>query len=497
MIKECASLLKILKKNRFIVILLLIIFVLRLPSLFEPYWYGDEGVYLTIGLAIKKGFLLYRDIYDNKTPLLYLLSALADGSLFWLKFFLLSSILVTIYFFYRLSQNLLIKEKAARIATIVFAILTTVRLLEGNIANAEMFILLPTVAGFSLFFSSHKKLTCFSIVAWGLILGLGVLFKVPAVFDFAVLLTFLVLFKEKDKIINLGKTEIYLTLGYLLPIFVTAGFFWLKGAFAPFFKACFLQTMGYLSSWQTGSHALSFRSLMQTNLFLKGFFVLIILSFLWLKRRKLKPTILLLLIWFAFSLFAATLSGRPYAHYLLQILPPLSLLAGWLFAEESKKIYRWVIVLVGALVFFFICSRFWTYSTLSYYQNFLEFTLGQKDKKAYFSFFNPSLPKVYSLAEFVAAQTKPTEKIFIWGDEPYLYTLARRLPATPYVVAYHIREQNLFNSIAQEIMKKKPVVIVIDKNQPRFSELETITQEQYLPLTSFDNYVVYRRRISL
>ena len=29
---------------------------LRIPSLFEPYWYGDEGIYLTIGQAMRHGW---------------------------------------------------------------------------------------------------------------------------------------------------------------------------------------------------------------------------------------------------------------------------------------------------------------------------------------------------------------------------------------------------------------------------------------------------------
>ena len=42
--------------------------ILRLPSLFEPYWYADEGIYLTIGNALRRGEILYSQIHDNKPP---------------------------------------------------------------------------------------------------------------------------------------------------------------------------------------------------------------------------------------------------------------------------------------------------------------------------------------------------------------------------------------------------------------------------------------------
>jgi len=43
-----------------ILILISIFILLRLPSLVEPYWYGDEGIYQVIGKALNSGRVLYR-----------------------------------------------------------------------------------------------------------------------------------------------------------------------------------------------------------------------------------------------------------------------------------------------------------------------------------------------------------------------------------------------------------------------------------------------------
>ncbi len=69
-------------------LILFSIFLFRLPSLYEPFWYGDEGIYLVLGQAVRKGLVLYRDIHDNKPPLLYWLAAVSEN-LFWFKFILL------------------------------------------------------------------------------------------------------------------------------------------------------------------------------------------------------------------------------------------------------------------------------------------------------------------------------------------------------------------------------------------------------------------------
>ncbi len=81
----------------FVVLLFVIIF--RIPNFFEPYSYGDETIYLTLGQGVRQGLTLYKNLHDNKPPLLYLTAALA-GNLFWFKAILLGwSLFGTILFF--------------------------------------------------------------------------------------------------------------------------------------------------------------------------------------------------------------------------------------------------------------------------------------------------------------------------------------------------------------------------------------------------------------
>ena len=70
-----------LNQHELLLVLLLLVITLRLPSLFEPFWYGDENIYLAIGQSIRHGQILYRDItdYPNKPPLIYLFAALASN----------------------------------------------------------------------------------------------------------------------------------------------------------------------------------------------------------------------------------------------------------------------------------------------------------------------------------------------------------------------------------------------------------------------------------
>src|SRR3989344_6229073 len=109
--------------------LLLLVLIFRIPTFFEPYSYGDETIYLTLGQGIKNGVPLYKGLHDNKPPLLYLTAALA-GNLFWFKAILAFWSIATIIFFWKLAQ-ILFKDnsKAQIISTAVFALSTPLPLL--------------------------------------------------------------------------------------------------------------------------------------------------------------------------------------------------------------------------------------------------------------------------------------------------------------------------------------------------------------------------------
>ena len=84
--------------------ILAIVLILRIPSFFEPYYYGDEMIYLALGQGVRQGLILFKDIHDNKPPLLYLAAAIA-GNLFWFKAILCFWNMFTVAFFYKLSSR--------------------------------------------------------------------------------------------------------------------------------------------------------------------------------------------------------------------------------------------------------------------------------------------------------------------------------------------------------------------------------------------------------
>src|SRR6267154_2662061 len=100
-------------KAVWVVIVLCVFFIfLRFPSVIEPYWYGDEGVYEVIGQAMDHGSVLYRDIWDNKPPLIYVIYALSQGDQPTVKVISLFVGLFSVFALFILAQKLLQKSSA-------------------------------------------------------------------------------------------------------------------------------------------------------------------------------------------------------------------------------------------------------------------------------------------------------------------------------------------------------------------------------------------------
>jgi len=474
-----------LKKNKFLLLLLLLTFLLRLPSLFEPYWYGDEGVYLTLGLAIRKGLLIYRDIYDNKPPLIYLLAALA-GNLFWFRFLLLLSCLGSLILMFKITQKLFAKNSfAQKLVPAIFLLLLNLPFLEGNITNAEILQILPNLLACWLLFN-QQEVNERSYFFAGLCFGISILLKIPAIFDLAAVIFFLYfLAGPKNNLL------LFLLVGAILPFTFCSLYYLGQHYLKDFLTIVLVQNFGYLSSWKTGSQQ---SSILKSGLFLK----LVILSLfslcLFLVKRKASQKLSLFIeIWFAFSLLAATLSNRPYAHYLLQIIAPLSLLIGVILVE--KKLVRYLALLsLFVLLLIFYKTQFWTYRVFPYYRNFFQFVLGRKSKNDYFAYFDSKTPTIYNISNFLLTNFSLNNgQIFMWADESYLYPLAGKIPTGRYVAAYHIIDFKKYTEVEKALRNRPPKIIIVDKNKKEpFPQLNQILKEKYLLVNQQNNFNLYR-----
>ncbi len=497
--------------------------ILRLPSLLEPYWYGDEGIYLTLGNAIRHGLTLYKDIHDNKPPVIYFMAALT-GSVFWFRFFLLAWNSVAIVAFERLAHLLLDdadhpgftsiggiqfpRVTYSTIATVLFAIIPFFA--EGAIANGEIFMVMPAIVGMYLLWRqmTNDKWQMKNIVLSGFFFSLAFLIKVPSLFDaFAAGFFFLIVvpftvWRVQKRDFHLGSYLLPLisfSMAFLLPILLSFAYYSAKGVGKEYVSAAFAQNIGYLSSWATGTHAASNVGSSGLKNRAVGFGIAMIALLLLSKKNGNKLTFLAM--WFAATLFGAFLAERPYPHYLIQVIPPASLLVVFLgqsLLQHSKGVRLLpILTAVTALVigiYGIWAIKFWYYPLMPYYQNYISFVTRRQTKDRYYAHFDPNLPAMYATSERIAAQTTPDDRIFVWGDYPMIYALSRRLPPGKYTSSYHIQDFNGFDVTTEALEKMKPKYIVIDTNyKTPYPGLAAYMTGQYVQVASIAPFVTYRK----
>ena len=239
---------------------------------------------------------------------------------------------MTLVVFDKLIKKLVEKKTWQRVSLVCFLIFTTLPVIEGNIANAEIFMILPTILGVSLLIDGwSKKIAKWKYVLAGMMFSVAFLFKVPALFEFLGLGFFFIVLANKnlkEMFASLKQVRWWLVLGgFLFPIVLSLAYYWFKGAGQEYLVAAFLQNIGYLSSWRTGSITKSGAST-QSGLAIRGLILFLIMAVFFFKAKKLNWKYKLVWTWTWFALFGALLSERPYPHYLLQVVASGSLLIG-------------------------------------------------------------------------------------------------------------------------------------------------------------------------
>lgn len=456
--------------------------LLRTPSVIEPHWYGDEGIYQVVGQALNEGRILYREIWDNKPPILYIIYAIVHADLFFVKLLSLISGFLSVIFFFFLALKIFKNRKAVIVATSLYAILFGAPVLEGNIANAENFMLLPIVAaGYFVYLYRHGRKTKQVIIA-GLLLSVAFMTKTVAIFDFAAFFTFL-FFTVSLKGKNLIKDYSYFIISFASLFLIFCSYFFLRGVFPDFVSGVFWQNVSYVSEQYGAANP-------YIILFVKTFLLLIFVAILVAMRKKMTNATLFIYLWIVFGIYNAFFSDRPYTHYLLVLLPAFSLLVGHIFEKTKTRIISIIGVII---VIFFAYYHFGIYrKNILYYQNYLQFITNGKIITDYQRFFDVNTPRDYKIANFITGNMEKNEPVLLLSDSAQIYSLSKKLPIGKYIVAYHITYYpRAERETKEEIEKERPRYIIQTSQGAIFKDLLSSYELKYI----MDGAKIYERKI--
>ncbi len=512
---------ELLDKKIPLLILLLLLILLRFPNLFEPYWYGDEAIYLTVGQGIKYGRGLYGGIVDHKTPIIYYLATVP--SQVWFRILNIVWMVASTILFYRLAKKILTKQKLVWFSSLVFILLTTLPFFEGNIPNGELFVMGFILAGANILMKTNyfdwlikgnkvKPGNNRPLFISGIFFGLGILTKVPALLDLAAFMsigwfyfTHQVFFKKENLWKNFKlilRKFVWLGLGVATPILISIIYFVIQGLGRDYLQYGLLYNFHYTSSWQVNIQP----SWLTIFFDLKAKLIILALSFISITigHKILKQKFKFLFGWLILTLFAATLSNRPYPHYYQQLVPAFSLLTGYIIArlinllkKEKRTLTTLIesslfVVTIAFIIKLSLLLNFHPYPTISYYRNFYQYISGQIDKKDYYQRFNPMMRDTYQAASYI--QKTGEKEIFIWGTNPMLYALSKTIPVGKFTVSFHIKDVKAYDETLESIKQVKPkIIVVMNDEHGQFDRFYAYLKKHYHLENEYQNMDLYLR----
>ncbi|MDD5382383.1 MAG: glycosyltransferase family 39 protein, partial [Candidatus Margulisbacteria bacterium] len=335
---------------------------------------------------LSQGEELYRDLVDNKPPVIFYVYSLIfkcfGESEAALRLFTAFFSLLTTFFIFLIGKELS-DERLGVVSALLYAIFSGGMFVEGTGSNTEIFMALPLVLGLYCYLREKPFLA-------GLFSGLAVMIKPVALFNYLVLLAG-------------GRAKwVKLVSGFLIVPLAFMVYFWLKGALAGFINCNLYYSLGMVNP-----NIVYF--LIRT-----GYVFLFENSVLWILAGlgailimvKLKePRSRILLWWTVFSLFGVFSAGYAFGHYYIQAMPGLCLLGGiavvrWKEFGFSKPITMSLWAIIAAFALFIIANQ---------YPFYLFYNGDQISVERYGT---PANVMARDIGLKIKARTKPDDRIF-------------------------------------------------------------------------------------
>ena len=439
--------------------LVLATFIIRLPGIVEPIG-PDQGVYATIGWGLQRGLALYRDLWEQKPPAIYLTYRAAFdlfgdrmSAIFWIDFLAAAVTVAVIFDLGRRLAGLRFGSVAA--AVVAFGTLPAARYTLGGFLErsvTETFVIpLAAVAMWTAVVAITRSRDGWLFLG-GLCVGAAATFKQTALIYWPAMIVWTWWVSDLRRA---RRATLYSGLGVVVVPAMAFAWLWQRGVLEDAWIALVRYNVAYLA---VGGHGFGYTvdrvahevwRRMKTDEIWAAGSISAAAAVVIIARRKTEPATwipALGLVWLAAAGIALVANGpRVFATYFMPPLIPMCLMFAWvldrtLFASGGVR----KVAGAGMLVFTAVMlarsgalgrafdATCWDAANL----------LGKIDRNQYLERYQSRWTQAYSaadnerLADYIRDRTPPGEPIFVFGMSAGTYFLSGHPPAVKFLWAY-------------------------------------------------------------
>jgi 4-amino-4-deoxy-L-arabinose transferase-like glycosyltransferase len=419
------------------VTIIALVVILRLPTLLPSLYNGDEGYYGIIANDTLDGGMFYRTAVDTKPPGIYYIYVAVfkvAGKNNLLAVHVLAILVVA-------ATALVVRRIGARVGDdwagawsgIGYAVFVhAYRPGDTLPANTEIFASLFLVLSVFAFLQGERKWGWGWMFLSGALVGVATLIRQPSAVTLGAMLAYLVYLwliprdKSLGRVLAAGSGAVT---GFIAVIAGLAWYYQWQGNLHDAYLWAWAFAIRYVESETTFLYVL--KRLVTVHLA-----VMLSWGLLWyfgilqvietirsLRRTGVVPTDhVLLILWLVLSYLAIFIGWRFPGHYHLVVIPPLSILAGQAFsrfvAEQRRSPqprWRWIRAgIIGAAALPAIGFLVGAFIVRTQTLNFLP------------------------IVQHIIKETRPNDRIFVWGSSPQFYSFSGRRMATRFVSCTHL-----------------------------------------------------------
>jgi 4-amino-4-deoxy-L-arabinose transferase-like glycosyltransferase len=461
--------------------------IIRFFSFFPSVIDHDESTYLEMSRMLLSGKILYVDMIDIKPPGIFLIlagfQAIFGQSIFLMRLLVAIWIGVTAFLVYKSGKLLFKDERASVAAGIIYIFFLSTWSFFGISITPEIFFNLFTITALYILL---KIPSVWKYFLAGFVAGLGFIIKYFVILDLAVFILFFAFisnYLDNQKISPIRTiTSLLLSgIGFLLPFALINLNYYQGDNWDAFVNIVYQAPRRYASP----IHPVKMPKFLMD--FQLKFFPVFICFYYSLLERKFRPENIrkikwLFILWSLAALLGVVISGNHYGHYTIQIMLPISLMAGFFFhsQREVPGCFRWLYVRKSGMIILIFLTILVTALKLEY-------------------IFRHDTPR--EVAGYLKANLKEGEIVYTGNYHHIIYFLLKQESPTPYIhrtlltdeghlYALRIDQQKEFN----KIISRMPVYILTQKEYPQNS-MKDFMQEYYRVEREFGDKVKAWRRI--
>lgn len=449
----------------------------------------DTSVFKYMAYLIEKGYMPYRDGFDHKGPLIYIINYLGMQIAFWrgvwvIEFLTLFITFLLIYKIARLECNRII-------STIVVLISTATLFQYYHLGNLVEEYALPFIALSLYIFSDYfisNKINKVRLVFCGLSFAAVFLLRQNMITLWLVMIIGVIVSCVKRKAYkDLGKYILFFSAGVLMLVMPILLWLIQGDALRAFFEDYFVFNMVYTSSAGGRATALakqqSFIHFMNNTIILVA--ITISIFFAYLKRTIFH---FCYSVYLFMSMLLICLSGQIFSHYGMVLVPaisyPIAIFLEYCAREKSNQILTFAVIQYFLVTF-----------ALPQWLTAIDWACVVYAHRGEASAFSVD---VRETCTYIENYSDEDDRIIVQGNWDIIYVLSNRLAASKYSYQAPICDvmPSLADEYYSELNENSPKLIVLKKDVWQYDRmLQYISDNNYerIGLTTSGEVAVYKR----